>query len=64
MLPQIPAVFILGLLKGGFGALGLLMVPIMALAVSPIRTAGITLPILVLSDIVDGPRVKSRRRVP
>ncbi len=48
----VPAVFILGLSKGGFTALGLLMVPIMALAISPIRAAGITLPILVLSDIV------------
>jgi uncharacterized membrane protein YfcA len=48
----IPAVFVLGLSKGGFTALGLLMVPIMALAVSPIRAAGITLPILVLSDVV------------
>ncbi|MEI9901523.1 MAG: hypothetical protein WDN31_16885 [Hyphomicrobium sp.] len=28
----VPAVFILGLSKGGFTALGLLMVPIMALA--------------------------------
>lgn len=48
----IPAVIILGLSKGGFTALGLLMVPVMALAISPIQAAGITLPILVLSDIV------------
>jgi uncharacterized protein len=48
----IPAVFVLGLSKGGFTALGLLMVPIMALTISPIRAAGITLPILVLSDVV------------
>ena len=48
----ISAVFVLGLSKGGFTALGLLMVPIMALAISPIQAAGITEPILVLSDIV------------
>ena len=48
----IPAVFVLGLSKGGFTALGLLMVPIMALAISPVQAAGITEPILVLSDIV------------
>jgi len=48
----IPAVFVLGLSKGGFTALGLLTVPTMALAVSPIQAAGITEPILVLSDIV------------
>jgi uncharacterized membrane protein YfcA len=48
----IPAVIILGLSKGGFTALGLLMVPVMALAISPVQAAGITLPILVFSDIV------------
>jgi uncharacterized membrane protein YfcA len=48
----IPAILVLGLSKGGFTAIGLLMVPIMALAVSPVRAAGITLPVLVLSDIV------------
>jgi uncharacterized membrane protein YfcA len=48
----VPAVFILGLAKGGFTALGLLMVPIMTLAVSPVQAAAITLPILVFSDIV------------
>jgi uncharacterized membrane protein YfcA len=48
----IPAVFVLGLAKGGFTALGLLMVPIMALAISPVRAAGITEPILVLTDVV------------
>jgi hypothetical protein len=48
----IPAVLILGLSKGGFTALGLLMVPVMALAISPVRAAGITLPILVFSDVI------------
>jgi uncharacterized membrane protein YfcA len=48
----IPAVIVIGLSKGGFTALGLLMVPIMALVISPVRAAGITEPILVLTDIV------------
>jgi uncharacterized membrane protein YfcA len=48
----IPATFILGLAKGGFGSVGLLVVPMMSLAVSPVEAAGITLPILILSDIV------------
>ena len=47
----IPAMLVLGVSKGGFTALGLLMVPIMSLAISPIQAAGITLPILVLSDL-------------
>jgi uncharacterized membrane protein YfcA len=48
----IPAVLVLGLAKGGFGSVGLLVVPILSLAVSPVQAAGIVLPILVLSDIV------------
>jgi uncharacterized protein len=48
----IPAIFVLGLAKGGFGSVGLLVVPILALAVSPVQAAGITLPILILSDFV------------
>lgn len=48
----IPAIFILGLAKGGFGSVGLLVIPIFSLAVSPVQAAGITLPILILSDIV------------
>ena len=48
----IPAVFVIGLSKGGFTAIGLLTVPIMALVVSPVRAAGILLPILVLTDVV------------
>ena len=48
----IPAIFVLGLAKGGFGPVGLLVVPILSLVVSPVQAAGITLPILVLSDIV------------
>lgn len=48
----IPAMLVLGLSKGGLGGLGLLVVPTMALAISPIQAAGVTLPILVLTDIV------------
>src|SRR5260221_7550202 len=48
----VPAMIILGLSKGGFAALGLLTVPLMALVISPVQAAGITLPILILSDVV------------
>ena len=48
----VPAMIILGLSKGGFTTMGLLAVPIMSLVISPVQAAGITLPILVLSDIV------------
>ena len=48
----VPAMLIVGLSKGGFGVLGLLPVPIMALAISPVQAAGIILPVLIISDIV------------
>lgn len=48
----VPAMFILGLSKGGFGVIGLLTVPVMAIAISPVQAAGITLPILIISDVV------------
>lgn len=49
----IPAVFLVGLAKGGFGSsLSLLGVPLMSLMISPVQAAGIMLPILVLMDIV------------
>lgn len=49
----IPAVFIVGLSKGGFGGtLAMLGVPSMALVVSPVQAAGIMLPILVVMDII------------
>lgn len=48
----IPATIILGLSKGGFTAIGLLVVPILALVISPVQAAAIVLPILVLSDVV------------
>jgi uncharacterized membrane protein YfcA len=48
----VPAILVLGMAKGGFGSVGLLVVPILSLAVSPVQAAGITLPILILSDFV------------
>lgn len=48
----IAAVCLVGLSKGGFGgALGVVGVPLMALAIPPIRAAAILLPILVLMDM-------------
>ncbi len=48
----IPAMIILGISKGGFGAIGILTVPILALVISPVQAAAIVLPILLISDIV------------
>jgi len=49
----IPAVILVGLSKGGFGgAMALLGVPLMALAISPVQAAAILLPILIVMDIV------------
>ena len=48
----IPAVILLGLAKGGFSGLGALSLPLMALVVSPVQAAAITLPILIVQDIV------------
>ena len=48
----VPAMIALGLAKGGFSAIGFLVVPIMAITISPITAAGITLPIMIISDIV------------
>ena len=49
----IPAVFLFGVAKGGFGGgLGTLSVPLMALVVSPVQAAAILLPLLCLMDLV------------
>jgi uncharacterized membrane protein YfcA len=49
----IPAVFFVGLSKGGFGGtFAMLGVPIMSLVVSPLQAAGIMLPILIVMDVV------------
>lgn len=48
----VPAVIMLGLSKGGFVGMGALSLPIMALAVSPVRAAAILLPVLIVQDVV------------
>jgi len=48
----VPAVLLAGISKGGFaGGLGMLSVPLMALAISPMQAAGIMLPILCVMDV-------------
>ncbi|WP_324768355.1 sulfite exporter TauE/SafE family protein [Pokkaliibacter plantistimulans] len=47
----IPAIFIDGISKGGFGGgLGVVAVPIMAVAINPVQAAAIMLPILCIMD--------------
>ena len=48
----IPAVILLGLGKGGLVGVGSLAVPLLALAISPVTAAAITLPILIVQDAV------------
>ncbi len=48
----VPAMIVLGLSKGGFSVIGMLTVPLLSIAISPVQAAGITLPILILSDVV------------
>jgi uncharacterized membrane protein YfcA len=47
----VPAVILIGLSKGGLGALGVVGVPLMALAMPPVQAAAILLPILILMDV-------------
>ena len=51
-LAAIPAVFLLGLAKGGFAGVGVLAMPLMALVISPIHAASIMLPILIVQDAI------------
>lgn len=46
------AVVISGLAKGGFAGVGALAMPVMALAIDPVRGAAILLPILIVQDAV------------
>lgn len=64
----VPAVILLGLGKGGFVGVGSLALPLMALVASPIASAAILLPILIVQDAVsvwafrhswDGPVLKA-----
>jgi uncharacterized membrane protein YfcA len=48
----IPAVFLMGLAKGGFSGLGLIAIPLLALVVSPVKAAALMLPILIVQDMV------------
>lgn len=48
----VPAVILLGLSKGGFSGLSNLAMPLLALAISPVRAAAIMLPILIVQDWV------------
>src|SRR5215213_2148747 len=48
----IPAVTLMGLAKGGFSGIGLLALPLMALVVSPVQSAAILLPLLIVQDVV------------
>jgi hypothetical protein len=53
LLFALPAVFLTGLSKGGFGgALGGIAVPLLALASTPKQAAAVMLPILCLADVV------------
>jgi uncharacterized membrane protein YfcA len=48
----VPAVILMGLAKGGFVGVGNLSVPLIALVISPVTAAAITLPILIIQDAV------------
>lgn len=49
----IPAVLIFGIAKGGFGgSIAVVSVPLMALAISPVKAAAILLPLLIMMDAV------------
>lgn len=48
----IPAVFLTGISKGGFGGVALLAVPLMSLVISPLQAAGIMLPLLIFMDVL------------
>ena len=48
----IPAVILMGLAKGGFAGVGAVAMPLLALAISPVKAAAILLPILILQDVV------------
>ena len=48
----LPAVFLMGLSKGGFAGLSLISTPLVALVISPVKAAAIMLPILIAQDVV------------
>lgn len=48
----IPAVFLVGLAKGGFSGLGALSLPMVAMTISPVRAVAILLPVYMVQDVV------------
>ncbi len=48
----IPAVLLLGLGKGGFSGIGILSLPLLSLVIPPVQAVAITLPILMVQDLV------------
>lgn len=49
----IPALFVVGLTKGGLGGLGAVFgVPIMSLVINPVQAAAIMLPIMIVMDVM------------
>lgn len=46
------AIFCMGLAKGGFGAMSMLMMPLMVLVMPPTEAAAVTLPILIAMDMI------------
>ncbi|MGE4431166.1 MAG: sulfite exporter TauE/SafE family protein [Sphingobium sp.] len=46
------AVALSGLAKGGFAGVGALAMPVLALAIDPVRAAAILLPILIVQDVI------------
>ena len=48
----VPAVLLIGLSKGGFAGMGALSLPLLALAIDPVKAAAILLPILIVQDVV------------
>lgn len=48
----IPAVFLLGLAKGGFAGIGMVAMPMIVLVTPPVQAASIVLPILIVQDAV------------
>lgn len=51
-LVAIPAVFLIGLGKGGFAGVASLALPLLALAISPVQGAAVLLPLMLVQDAV------------
>lgn len=48
----VPAVLLLGLGKGGFAGIGILSLPLLTMAISPVQAVALSLPILMVQDLV------------